>query len=279
MVHMIEQGSYTSSADRISDKELASQTFFLSSAAECCVRLAADVKNFKITKAEYAIHRLNNRDDLRREGAIPDLVGASAYFDGGKAVRALDDFGDDGFIKELLRESIRSICQAETYLISERGFTDRREYEVNWLKDKDDYCRPYRKECMPGLDEWTKHIGADRYARKRNLYNKYKSYSIFKNEGSDEVSAQGTYNDSFHEMSCSFGYREAERKIIAFDMSVCRAPYKPCFELTHASADLFVGKTIDELTKREVGKLIGGALGCFHLVDIVADMTAAASRL
>ena len=49
--------------------------------------------------------------------------------------------------------------------------------------------------------------------------------------------------------------------------------------MDHMAAGLFIGKKIDDLTKREVGSLIGGSEGCFHLVDIVADVAKAARDL
>ena len=58
-----------------------------------------------------------------------------------------------------------------------------------------------------------------------------------------------------------------------------RWPFAACFEMDHMAAGLFIGKNIDDLTKREVGALIGGSEGCFHLVDIVADVAKAARDL
>ena len=39
------------------------------------------------------------------------------------------------------------------------------------------------------------------------------------------------------------------------------------------------GKNIYHLTKREIGKILGGSAGCFHTVDILADITAALAGL
>ena len=49
--------------------------------------------------------------------------------------------------------------------------------------------------------------------------------------------------------------------------------------MDHMAAGLFIGKNIDDLTKREVGASSGGSEGCFHLVDIVADVAKAARDL
>ena len=57
-----------------------------------------------------------------------------------------------------------------------------------------------------------------------------------------------------------------------FDLNAVRVPFPPCHDLDHSHAEDFVGKDIRAIKKREVGKILGGALGCFHFVDIVADI-------
>lgn len=151
------------------------------------------------------------------------------------------------------------------------------EYEKKWLNEKVNYCRPYTGR-MPGLYDWPHYVNSLNHFRKQNLYNKYKQYTII-SSGGDVVTANTTYQDSFHEMHAQLSYSLTTREITDFDMTMQRWPFAACFEMDHMAAGLFIGKNIDDLTKREVGALIGGSEGCFHLVDIVADVAKAARDL
>jgi len=272
MNKVLEQGAWINYTNRLNDKELISQSMFLSTRYDCSATLCATTKGYKITQAYYSIHRCPDMSK-RKEANIPELIGGSGHYDGVKAIKDLKDFGDDGKVKELLVESIRGLDQAETYLLEELGMKTREEYETHWQKGKNDYCRPYWGK-MPGLEEWSTYIGAYDYNRTGNFYTKYKSYTIIqKNE--NEAIVSGTYNDSFHEMNSEITYNLTNRNISAFDMVVVRAPHTPCYELSHTAAESFIGKSIDALPKRDVGKILGGAPGCFHLTDIVFDMALA----
>jgi hypothetical protein len=276
MIKILDQGSWMNYTNRLNDKELISQSMFISTKYECSATLVATAAGFKITQAYCSAHRCGDKSK-RIEEPIPELVGGSAHYDGVRAIKGLKDFGDDGKIKELLAECIRGVEQAETYLLAELGFTTREEYETYWQKDKAEYCRPYWGR-MPGLDEWSTYIGAYDYSRSQNFYNKCKSYTIIQRNDT-QIEVTGVYNDSFHEMHSELKYNTKDHIIADFDMIICRAPHTQCYELTHTAAELFVGKPIDSLKKRDIGKLIGGAPGCFHLVDIVADMALAVSEL
>ena len=276
MIKILEQGAWINYANSLNEKELISQAMLLSTRYEYSATLCATKDEFKITRAYYSIHRCPDMSK-RVEADIPELIGGSAQADGVKAIKDLKDFSGDGNIKELLIECVRGMIQAETYLLEELGFKTREEYEEDWRIDKDGYCRAYWNTAPP-IEEWPTYIGAYEHYRTENFYNKYKSYVILqKNEG--EAIINGVYNDSFHEMHSEITYDLANRNINAFDMIVCRAPHAPCYELSYTAADSFIGKSIDSFPKREVGKLIGGGPGCFHLVDIVYDMASAAAKL
>jgi hypothetical protein len=276
MIKVLEQGAWINYTNRFNEKELISQAMFLSSRYECSATMVVTTVGFKITQAYFSIHRCPDMSK-RTEEKIPELIGGSGHYDGVRAIKDLKDFGDDGKVKELLAECIRGFEQAETYLLTELGFKTREEYEAYWQKDKAEYCRPYWGK-MPGLEEWSTYIGAYDHNRTENFYNKYKSYAILqKKEG--EAIISGIYNDSFHEMHSELTYNLGSRNISEFDMIVHRAPHDPCYELSHTAADAFIGKPIDSFKKRDIGKVIGGAPGCFHLVDIVADMALAAIEL
>ena len=277
MIKILEQGAWLNYTNRLNEEELISQAMFLSTRYDCSATICATTRGYKVTQARYSIHRCPDMSK-RGEGELSELVGGSGHFDGVKAIRELRDFGDDGKVKELLIESIRGLDQAETYLLEELGMKTREDYERRWQdRVKSDpktfACRPYDGR-MPGLEEWSTHIGAYEHTRTQNFYTKYMSYVIFqKKEG--ELIVSGTYNDSFHEMHTEFAFDAASRNISAFDMIVVRAPHVQCFELSHTSAESFIGNSIEGFSKREVGKIVGGAPGCHHLVEIITTMASA----
>jgi hypothetical protein len=278
MLKVLEQGAYITYANRLNEREVLSQAMFVGSRYESSATIIASVSDFTISKALYSVHRSPDKS-ARGEGEIPELKGEIANTGASKIVKALRDFGDGGRVKELMNENIRTIMQAETYLYKERGFKTREEYEQFWQSDKSDFCRPYqKKEDFPDLHEWSEHIGAYEHHRMDNLYNKYKSFTIIQKNDTQAI-ASGTYQDSFHQMYAELTYNLAGRDITEFDMVTMRAPHQACFEMSHMGAGLFVGKKIDELKKREVGKMIGGGPGCFHLVNIITDMTDAAREI
>lgn len=269
------QGASMLHTDRIGENEMLTKASCLSSDYECAVILKNTILDFKITGAGFGV--LRTPDNRREEGELPELIGGSAGFDGAKEVKALRDFKDGGKIKELFMECLRAVNQSETWVAKEKGYETREDYEEFWQADKNDFCRPYqKKQNFPPLNEWPAHIGAYDYIRTTHLYNKYKSYTIFQEEG-DTAFAIGTFQDSFHEMTALIKFGISDKLIKSFDISTYRAPHKPCFDMSHTAAESFKGKPINGFSKKEVGAIIGGGPGCFHLTDIVTDICQAAA--
>jgi len=273
MIKVLEQGAWINYSNSLNEEELISQSMFLSTRYDCSATICATKKESKITQAYYSIHRCPDMSK-RGEANLPELADLPRS-EGVKAVKGLKDFGDDGKVKELLLECARGLTQSETSLFDLFGFKTREDYEIYWRTDKTSYCRAYGDK-MPPLDEWGIHIGAYEHKRKKNFYTKYKSYIILQENEGDEAVISGTYNDSFHEMHSELTYSLTSRNISAFDIAVVRAPHAPCHELSHVAAESFIGKPVDSFSKREVGKIVGGSSGCFHVVDIVYDIASAA---
>ncbi len=276
MIKVMEQGAYMNRVDRTEKGKIKATCTFLSTRYECDIVIYADLYEMKIDKTEYSIHRTPSNKEII-ESEIPELVGVPCTFDAAKIIKTLPNYDGNGIIKELLLENIRGISQAECYYLEEMNFADPIEYEIYWQRDKTDYCIPYTGR-MPELREWPDHINAFNHMRQKNLYNKYKQYTVY-STGGDEATIHGAYHDSFHEMHAYLTYSVTSREISDFDVTMCRWPFDACFALDHWNPGLFIGRNIDELSKREVGKLIGGSYGCFHLVDIVSDMSKAAKEL
>ena len=276
MITVIEQGAYLTQINKTGAGKFTAKSAFLGTRFECDAVLFADACTMTIDRAAYCIHRTPGNQNLTEE-EIPELSGAPCTFDGSRFIRSLPDYDGNGFIRELLTENLRSINQAEMYMLEEIGISDPMSYEEYWRDQKENYCRPYTGR-MPDIYDWPMHSDYLKYYRNRNLYNKYKQYTII-GDGSDEAVITGTYQDSFHEMCAQISYSMNTGKITDVDMTLRRWPFAACFEMDHMWSGLFVGRQIDELTKKETGKLIGGSGGCFHLTDIVADMAKAARDL
>lgn len=270
MLKVLEQGVSMLHTDKTGDNETFTKAALLNSKYECVASLRTTVKDFKITGAGFGV--LRSPSNIREEGDLPELVGGSAGFDGAKAIRSLRDFNDGGRVKELFMECIRAVNQAETWLIYDKGFKSREDYEEFWQSDKNDFCRPYqKKENFPPLEEWPEHIGAYDYTRKTHLYNKYKACTILQT-GDKEGVGFGTFQDSFHEMFAQIEFNLHTKLITSFDISAYRAPHPSCFEMSHTGVAGFVGSSLDGLSKKNIAAVIGGGPGCFHLTDIVTDI-------
>lgn len=276
MVKIIEQGAYLSQVNKTGGGKFAAKSTFISTRYECDAVMYADARTMTVDKVVYCIHRTPGNEGLI-EAEIPELVGASCTFAGNKAIKPLPDYDGKGFIKELLLENLRCINQAEMYMLEEINIPDQMAYEEYWRDEKANYCRPYTNR-MPDIYEWPVHSNYLEHYRNLNLYNKYKQYTIF-DIGGGKATAAGTYQDSFHEMYAQLTYHLEDREITDFDMTMRRWPFAACYEMDHMWSERFVGRKIDELSKKVTGGLIGGSYGCFHLTDIVADMAKAARDL
>ncbi len=305
MMKILKQGAYSNIVRRISEEECVSDAFLMETGFEGSVSLRFRVDTFEITDAQWSVH-MQRSGERRGEGRADMLLGESAYADDRRnSIRVLPDYTyvtdynmppggwedvdphKSGLtdippeevspewkkIRELYNETVRGAYQAEAYLIEERGMGTLREYESYWCDLKEGYCRPYKPGDMPALHEWPVYTGNTQHYRKRDLYNKYLHYAIMdKEEG--VYRAAGSYSDSFHEMDIELTYDE-EGIIRSFDMTAVRVPFAPCRELDHLNPEEVIGLNLRTMKKRDIGKVLGGAPGCFHMVDIMAAIASA----
>lgn len=303
---IIRQGVYSNIVRRINENECVSDAYLVSTDFEGSASVTFKVDTFEITDARWAVHR--DADPERRgEGVAEMLIGESAYIDDRKnSVKVLPDYtyvtdyneppgGWEGVnphkeeildeapadivspawrhIRELFLETLRGAYQAEAYLIVERGMGTLREYEAYWEKLKPGYCRPYIKGDMPALEEWPIYTGNIQHYRTYDLYNKYINYMVMDN-GDGCSYAVGTFNDSAHEMNIELEYDD-KGVILDYDMTAVRVPFDRCRELDHLDPQEVIGMNLYDIKKRDVGKVLGGPHGCFHFVDILADIASA----
>ncbi|MBR5228782.1 MAG: DUF2889 domain-containing protein [Firmicutes bacterium] len=288
MLKILKQGSYISRVERVGENEAYSDASLLSTDYECAVHIRFNVVTYEILEASWGIHRAPDMS-RRGQGSAPQLIGESGYiFDQKNSAAVLPDYsvpaesrgdgvtGEWKIIRELFLEALRGAFQAEFFLFRERGYESTEQFEGAWQDGRGTYCRPYTV-AMPTPDQWVRSRDAKEHVRDNCIYSKYKNFT-FMDAGKDEAGAElvyalGTYSDTLHEMSGEMTFRRGDGVITDFDINVVRVPFPSCSDLDHTHAEDFVGKDIRAIKKREVGKILGGALGCFHFVDIVADLT------
>lgn len=288
-LRIIKQGIYENDVRRLSDEESVANSFMLTTDFEGSISLTFKNDTFEVTDAKWSIHRGADMSH-RGEGTAEMLIGDSAYTgDNRHHIKVLPDYSagqtetpedpkavsaEWKHIRELYLEALRGALQAENYLLKERGFKGIMDYEESWDSD----CRPYHLEPRPATEEWPAYVGSFEHFRVRDLYNKYLHMTLMDN-GDETVTALGTYNDSFHEMSACFVFNKADGVITDFSLNHVRVPFKACHDFQESYAEKFIGLNVHEITKREVGKLIGGSYGCFHFVDIIYDLVEMAAEI
>lgn len=300
MLKILKQGSYINRVERVGTDEAYSDASLLSTDYECAVHVRFNVVTYEILDANWGIHRAPDQS-RRGQGKAYQLIGESGYiFDQKNSAAVLPDYSvmteeaaaagcnnadnqsggasvtpEWKIIRELFLEALRGAFQAEFFLFKERGYDDTDQFEDAWQNGRGTYCRPYTI-APPTPDQWVRSKDAKGHVRNNSIYNKYKTFMFMDGgkdeDGSDLVYALGTYSDTLHEMSGEITFRHGDGVITDFDINVVRVPFSSCRDLDHTHAEDFVGKDIRAIKKREVGKSLGGALGCFHFVDIVADL-------
>lgn len=315
---LLKQGAYTSNIRRYGDHHAIADACLLSTDFEGSVSVIFERATMKITEARWAIHRAADPES-RGQGFAPMLVGDSAHANEKNCVKYLPDYsrsvdfslppgGWDGevqshkrvltpatedreeakahrdevspawkVIRELYLEVLRGVLQAEYYMLPERGYTSYIDYELKWGDSMIGNCRPYDGE-KPPIDAWAIYVGGPNHYRGYDYYNKYKQFTLIDREDGT-VSATGAYHDSFHELTVTLDFQKEDGIITDYEQVTVRVPFDACRELDHLHREQFIGKDIRGFAKRDVGKISGGSSGCYHLVDIVADISDAAKDI
>ena len=88
-------------------------------------------------------------------------------------------------------------------------------------------------------------------------------------EGDGIVRSVSHYNDSTHTMSAEIRYAAETGEILSVENDVQRVPFDICAECEGRNLGWFINRNIYELSKHDVGGAIGGAMGCFHMLDVI----------
>lgn len=254
--------------DTLGEEELLAKSIFSSTDFEAVGQLITDQSNLRIEQARWDIYR-SPGNSLNGGQELPGLKGVVAYLNSGKELSRVIGQEAGGLPRELIAECVKGIIQAETFIFNKRGFPTPQAYEDYWDRDYLNTCRYYSHlELKPR--RWFEHIGY--CERARNLYNRSKSGTVCRQNGGGLI-ASGSFIDSFHEL---FVQLILDSSGIVADCSgnYFRAPDPVC---TESSAHIvkLVGKNLTQLSKKEIGKLVGGAQGCEHLLDTVYDLSRA----
>jgi len=261
---IIGQRNIFCTVDRSGDQVFA-KAIILSKEFEASAWLAVGVSDYLIREAEWEISKAPQGVPLGK-GSTTEINGVKANTGIGGALVHLSGSSGGVLIKSLIFECVKGLMQAETYLFSERGYPSEAAYEDYWMDKESNGCRFYTHPSHEKYG-WFEHVGP--YKRTGNLFNRVKSYQLSLH-GTD-LTLHGVFHDSYHEMAGEISFDEATGRIYDCSLSMFRAPGSSCLETTIHGAD-FVGENIYELTRRQVVNLVGGANGCYHLTDLLADM-------
>lgn len=265
-----EQGMRTCSCTRIGKDVLQIRSVFLSTKEECSAWMDCDVHSFQVLDGGWEIQRTMGEIPCA-SGNLDVFCGTEAHFEAGLVIRDLPGVPEP--IKELLRECVRGIVQAESYLTEERGYASPEEQDAEFTRLYGKGCRFYAYPDAADVP-WSVFIGS--YRRKEGLFHRYKSYVVSGQEkGIFQVS--GTFCDSFHEIHLEFAVNSEEGCIQEARAEFLRAPGRPCFDCA-GHAEKLSGMQAS-ISKRELGALLGGAEGCSHLVDLAGEIFGVVDRL
>lgn len=233
---------------------------------EACARLLVEPATLLIREAVWEKYRAPE-ERVPSITKIPALAGVEAYFNSGDALReALAPLGDP-CARELFAEAVRGVIQAETFLFKERGFSSPEAYQDNWDRLYVNSCRYYSN-----LDRvtrgWFEHIG---YSHRRgNLFNRMKSQILYLQDNSNSYLLAGNLADSFHNASVELELEMDGKTVKSSKGELLRAPDSVCREAS-ALMNALTGENFENLSKKDIARLLGGGNGCVHLIDLVSD--------
>lgn len=247
---------------------MLAESTLISTGIEAVGQLVVDVKSFEIKKARWEICR-SPGGSLNGGKELPELNGVEAYFSAGAVLRRVVGEAAGGLPRELLAECVKGLIQAETFIYRDRGFPSATAYDEYWDKMYLNACRYYsnleRVTCT-----WMGYVV--NHQREGNLFNRFLGCRVYRQD-EGKITASGHFSDSFHELGVLAdldGKGEVARSTGSFQ----RAPDPVCFECSQHARNL-IGKKIAQLTKKEIGTLVGGSQGCNHMVDVVFELSRA----
>lgn len=108
------------------------------------------------------------------------------------------------------------------------------------------------------------------------LYEKEKSISIEQEDINIKVIVH--FKDHFHEMKSTVTFDSNFTVILAAKAQIIKVPWNLCYEVAPKMEGL-VGLKIQNGIKGQVQRILGGAMGCVHLVELAMDSITAVVQL
>jgi len=246
---------------RSGKNDILAQSHLVDTAMNASAKIRASVNSFKIFDARWDIYH-SPGGKLNAGGEVVGLRGAEAYIDVGPVLRAAtESLGT--MPRYLLTDCIAGIVLGEIGILKERGYSSLDELEHFWRENQATSC--YRFAHMDkSTQSWAGYIEGNR-SWTDCLFNRTKTATIFSDD-SGKIKVCGTLADFYHELSIIVTFDKGI--IVACDGQFLRCPDSSCLECIGRLDDL-IGKSLNELTKKELGRYIGGPLGCSHLLDIL----------
>lgn len=252
--------------------QLWSQSSYISTVMEAVAKIRVDAATFAINDARWGIYRSSD-GVLDQLAEVRELIGVEAFIDVGSSLRAAVGEKGGGLPRELLAECVRGLIQAETFVYKERGYASAKEYDEYWEEYDRDYCR-YFSDADKVEKPWREYIGNSE--RGDDLYNRVKSTQVWVCRDGGLL-IYGSFVDSFHELSIQIQTSPAGI-VQECQGNYLRAPGQACFD-NQQNLPSLLGMDLFSMSKKDVAAKLGGAQGCYHLVDIVFDASYAVEHV
>ncbi|HHW61487.1 MAG TPA: DUF2889 domain-containing protein [Syntrophomonadaceae bacterium] len=264
-MEFLYQRYWHSEVYRAGDHLICGRTMYADSDRELAVSMVLDTVELKIQEAYW--EKYGSPGDMREyRKEIPDLKGIQAYLGQGPHLRrAAENLGED-MARSMINETVTCIVQAETFLLLERGYTGKEDYNQAWDHFYDGSCRYYsnldRVQCS-----WGDYIGNQ--ARENRLFDRFKSQHIYREQGVGYMIA-GNLRDSFHHISSWLEIEADVNQVLRAEASLMQVPDEVCRESIHQLKNI-EGLCVRGMKKKELAQHLGAGQGCVHLIDLVYD--------
>ncbi len=229
------------------------------------VRIKVDISSFKIIEANFL--------DDKRIISCDSIEGMYAYIQGKKRIKTVlkEEMHVENNIVDLFLQAISALVQAETYVYKERGYKNKNEYNLYWDLLEKNNCRYYNDEfyfMRAGEPKWMDYV-ENRFEDKI-LFQRKKTYEINKILNEPNYKIVALLEDTYHEIIIGL---KCDPNYVVLDGAIefTRAPGKACFTNSE-NIEYLIGKSLISLTKSDVIKILGGRLGCYHVVEMIAEI-------
>jgi hypothetical protein len=266
----IYHSSMIINVSRMANRQLKARCTRLSSWEEADGWMLVNNKDLKVIKAAWELYRSPRYEPGFYD--LPNVEGLTAYFNSGSKLKQILAESNQELPRELMSECIRGIIQAESFFYLERGFESQDDYTAFWKDIYNNSCIRF-SNLKANENTWFEYIGDA--PRSQSLFNRCLNVNVYSQEPGFLLI--GTFIDSFHELNVRFGIN-LEGKIISAVTNFLRTPQEICSKAAEHTTKL-IGRSLPQLTKKDIILLVGGAEGCSHLADISYEIVKAGKEV